>query len=219
MARGLGQREANKKIYVGFSKGVFVKRVEEATNNTITRTLTMGPNVGKEVHEVHFTTITGQLIDIKKDSHDTYGDSWEFYFDTTVNEESPEKIILKIGYDNGHAKGFIKKMLNIDFKKDLLLKTFDNYTPEGSEKVLSGFSVRHDGEKDTIKPAYTRDEPNGMPEMKVVKVKGKDVYDDHEQMVFLEKMVNEQIKPKLSGYVEPEEAVNEGTEQSEDLPF
>ena len=39
MARGLGQRETNKSTYVGFSKGVFIKRVEEPTEKTITSTV------------------------------------------------------------------------------------------------------------------------------------------------------------------------------------
>ena len=64
--RGLGQRETSKSCYVGFSKGVFIKRVEQPTTDTITRALTMGPNAGNEVHELHFQTITGQLVNIKK---------------------------------------------------------------------------------------------------------------------------------------------------------
>jgi hypothetical protein len=219
--RGLGQRETSKSCYVGFSKGVFIKRVEQPTADTITRALTMGPNAGNEVHELHFQTITGQLVDIKKDIHETYGASWEFIIDTTVEGQDPEQIILKMGYDNGHAKSFIKKLPNIDTNKDLLLKAFDNFTPQGTDKVLNGFSIRHDGEKETIKPAYTRDEPNGLPEMKVVKVKGKDVYDDHEQMIFLENIINTVIKPKLKNFEEPTTDEEPATDEDggEVLPF
>ena len=45
--RGLGQRETSRDTYVGFSKGVFIKRVEQPTADTITRALTMGPKCGE----------------------------------------------------------------------------------------------------------------------------------------------------------------------------
>ena len=215
MAEGLSRRERNE-TYVGFTKGVFVRRVKEASHETITRTLTKGPNKGDEVHEIHFDALAGTLVDVKKDSHEEYGKSWEFHFDAKLSEDITERFILKLGYDNGHAKSLIKKLPNTDFSKVISLENH-RFTPEGKTKERVGFHMRHYGEKATIKPAYTRENPNGLPEVKVVMVKNEEVYDDGEQLLFFEKMINEEIRPKLSGYTQPYSG--ESVEDSEDLPF
>ncbi len=76
-----------------------------------------------------------------------------------------------------------------------------------------------------VKWFYTKDTPNGLPELKQVKVKGKLTWDDSDTMEFLEKMVKTEIAPRLSKsgvavsasnepqYVDAEE-VNE-----DELPF
>ena len=45
---------------------------------------------------------------------------------------------------------------------------------------------------------YTRDNPNGLPQLKRIKIKGKEAWDDTEVMEFLEKMIVEKILPQLS---------------------
>ncbi len=50
-----------------------------------------------------------------------------------------------------------------------------------------------------IKHAFTRDNPNGMPDMEQVTVKGQQVWDDTKRLEFLHNMVATQIIPKLEG--------------------
>jgi len=44
-----------------------------------------------------------------------------------------------------------------------------------------------------LKWYYTKDNRNGLPELKKLKVKGKETWDDSDMMEFLEKMVAEKF--------------------------
>lgn len=192
MARGLGQNEGGKKIFVTCSHGVFVQRMKEATKDTIEREIEKGPNKGKTIHELHYQTIEGQLLNIEKKSHEDYGDSWEFTIDVSVNPEDDEKIILTV--KSGYAKNIIMRLPNINFRHDVVLTAY-SFTPKGQSKERKGISVAQSGNK--VEPYYTKEKPNGLPQMVQVKYKGKLQWDDSDQMEFLEKMINDQIKPLL----------------------
>jgi hypothetical protein len=66
-----------------------------------------------------------------------------------------------------------------------------------------------------LKHAYTKDEPNGLPQMKQIKVKGVMQWDDTEMMEFLENMVNTTILPKLK---KADPVAVEG-EETDEAPF
>jgi hypothetical protein len=53
-------------------------------------------------------------------------------------------------------------------------------------KTITGVTLYQDGEK--IAPAYTKENPNGLPQMTKIKVKGKEQWDDSDMMQFLEQM-------------------------------
>jgi hypothetical protein len=51
-------------------------------------------------------------------------------------------------------------------------------------KIVTGITLYQDGNK--IPPAYTKEDPNGLPQMVKIKVKGKEQWDDSDMMGFLE---------------------------------
>ena len=55
--------------------------------------------------------------------------------------------------------------------------------------------INQDGK--ALKHAYTRDNPNGMPDMEQVTVNGSPVWDDSKRLVFLQEMVDTKIIPEL----------------------
>ena len=59
----------------------------------------------------------------------------------------------------------------------------------------SSLFINQDGK--AMKHAYSRENPNGMPDMEQVTVKGVLVWDDTKRLEFLDKMVHETIIPKL----------------------
>ena len=69
-------------------------------------------------------------------------------------------------------------------------------TLEGEKKKASLFIMQDDK---PLKHFYTKDNQNGLPKMKQLKVKGVMTWDDTEMMEFLEKMVFTEVVPKLNG--------------------
>jgi hypothetical protein len=65
-----------------------------------------------------------------------------------------------------------------------------------------------------VKWEFTKDAPGDLPPMKQIKVKGKDVWDDSDQLAYFEKMITD-INNKLSA-VAPTLGSDAGTD---DLPF
>jgi hypothetical protein len=53
-------------------------------------------------------------------------------------------------------------------------------------KTITGVTLYQDGNK--IAPYYTKEDPNGLPQMQKIKVKGKEQWDDSDMMAFLENM-------------------------------
>ncbi len=81
---------------------------------------------------------------------------------------------------------------NIDITQPIQL------SPQQKEvdgKVKSSLFINQGGIH--IKHAYTKDNPNGLPQLKKIMIKGKETWDDSDQLEFLFNMVNTKIKPKL----------------------
>lgn len=206
---GLGNKEhAN---FISILGGKFCRRVPEGTEGAVTRI----NKLNKTVHEMFYDNFTGVLTDIRIKESADYGKSWEFVFD--VNGEA---YIIQVSYSNSYAKAFLKMLPNIDLSQKMTL------TPSLKEvdgKPQSSLFVNQNGA--AIKHAYTKDNPNGMPKMVQIKVKGNDVWDDTDILVFLTEMVNNDIIPKLGKRkIENTQAVSNEEKSDfdvnpDDLPF
>ena len=99
---------------------------------------------------------------------------------------------LQLPYSNSFAVAFLKMLPNISLNEKM------EFTP--SQKVIDGKNqsslfIKQNGVN--IKHAFTKDNPNGLPDMKKIKVKGQEVWDDTDRLAFLKKMVDEKINPQL----------------------
>jgi len=182
---GLGTQENGK--FISIVGGRFCIRVPEGTAGAETRV----NKLGKTVHEKYYDNFTGKLVGIKV-TDGNYGKQWEFSF-----QDSGEIYKLQLGYTNSFAKNIIKMLPNADLSKEMKISPQTKVEPDGTKK--SSIFINQD--RQALKHAYTRDNPNGLPPMTQVTVKGTLVWDDTDQMVFLEKMVNDTIIPKLGGAV------------------
>lgn len=201
MQRGAQTRNENPVKYWSFSRGQFVRRVDENTKGAEPRVLEMGPNEGKTVYEVSVDQVTGQLIDCKiKDGN--YGKSFQVIIDVTEDENNPEFYAIDFKF-NSSGKSLLKRLPNIDLTQDVALVCYsiDDVNKKG-EPVKNFYAVPYQGEiskAGKVLPAYTKDEPNGFPPMEEKKVKGKKVWDDTEQIEFLEDLVNSTDWPGMPG--------------------
>lgn len=177
---GLEQRESGN--YITILGGKFCQRVPEGTEGAKTRV----NKIGNTVHEKFYENFTGKLIDIKVQDG-TYGKTWNFHF-----QDKEEVYILQLSYSNSFATAFLKILPNIDLTKEMKVSPS---TKEVDGKNKSSLFVNQDGV--ALKHAYTRENPNGMPDMEQITVNGVLVWDDTKRLAFLQEMVDTKIIPNL----------------------
>ena len=156
-------------------KGKFTIRLPEGADDptAVERTLEKGVNAGKVVKELQYTGIEGTIERCYVDESD-YGAN----FITELIDDEGARFKLQIALDSQFFGQYAKRMPNIDTAKPLFLGLgYDRergrnflYAKQGEEKVSM---------------AYTKDNPNGLPEPTKKTVKGKEVWDWEEQENFL----------------------------------
>lgn len=154
--------------------GKIVKRVKSQTEKSIQRTT----KEGKVVHEEKYDSIEGFIKDIKV-HEGLYGKTWRI----SIND-GQQDYILDLNYSGGYALAFLKILPNIDMSK--AVKITPKLTIEGDKKKATVF-VNQGG--NALKHYYTKDNPNGLPDLKQIKVKNKITWDDTERMEFFENYI------------------------------
>jgi hypothetical protein len=196
---GLDTRQSGN--FITILGGKLCQRVPERTEGSVQRT----NKLGNVVFEKFYDSFTGKLLDIKvQDS--TYGKTWNFVF-----QDKKELYTLQLSYSNSFATAFLKILPNIDLSKEIKVSPS---VKEVDGKNKSTLFVNQDG--NALKHAFTRENPNGLPAMEQVTIKGDLQWDDTKQLVFLQNMVDTVILPKLAavrtgGYTSPlaEEVAND----------
>lgn len=178
---GLDNRQAGN--FITILDGKLCQRVPEGTEGAIQRT----NKLGKVVFEKFYDSFTGRLLDIKVQDG-TYGKTWNFVF-----QDKGEVYILQLSYSNTFATAFLKMLPNIDLTKEIKVSPSTKLV-DGKNK--SSLFINQDGQ--SIKHAYTREHPNGMPDMEQITIKGVLQWDDTNRLIFLQNMVDTVIMPKLA---------------------
>jgi len=173
---GLEQREGGQ--YINILEGKFCIRVPQGTEGSVARV----NKLGNTVHEKYYDSFTGVLVGIKTQDS-SYGKNWIFDF---------QVYHLQLSYSNSFAKNLLKILPNADLTKEMKVQPAQK-TEDGKKK--SSLFVSQDGV--TLKHAYTKDNPNGLPPMVQVMVKGVQQWDDTDQVEWLRAMVEQHIIPKL----------------------
>lgn len=201
---GLENRTEGK--FISIYKGRFAQRVHPDTEGAVSRVLEKGQNAGKTVHEKYYDSFTGTLVGLKV-TDGPYGKQWDFAF-----QDSGEVYHLNLPYSNSFAKNILKMLPNVDLTKEMKVTP---QTKEVDGKNKSSIFINQEGA--SIKHAYTKENPNGLPPMVTVKVKGEDVWDDTAQLEFLQNMVDTTIVPKLPKPAQTETASAQPSSRLEEV--
>ena len=177
---GLDNREGGK--YITILNGKFCQRVQKETDGAIPRI----NKLGKQVFEKFYDSFTGKLVNIKT-TDGAYGKSWVFDF-----QDQEDIYHLQLSYSNSFATALLKMLPNINLEKEMKVSPS---VKEVDGKNKSSLFVNQDGV--AIKHAFTKDNPNGLPPMTQVKVKGNLVWDDTDRIAYLFDMVQTKILSKL----------------------
>ena len=216
--RGAKNTQSGGLKYLNFMGGKFVQRVDENTTGATPRVLEKGKNAGQTVHELHYDTYEGQIYNIETEASE-YGVRLHIFLDISTPEEPESKVKLSLPLSSGPAKGFLSRLPALDLVKDVELKGY--YIKNEKTGRYNSYLVPYqDGQK--IAPVYTRENPNGLPEMKKIKVKGNEVWDDTEQLEFYEALIKSTQFPSGAAVVpeqEPEAGEEVNPVQGGKLPF
>lgn len=156
------------------------------------RTIEKGKNEGKERWYVEYTDVSGYIINVELKKYDTI---------TIIDiylKDGIETFVLSIPEDSSYGRSFMFAMRNIDLTREIVFVPW-TMTPEewveltGGKKPKSnkvGLTMYHDSidKKNKIERYYTRDTPNGLPELKQETLKGelKYVSTDRDNFLFEE---------------------------------
>lgn len=192
---GLANREGGK--YITIMGGRFCVRVSSDTPGAVERVNKMG----KTVHEVFYDSFTGKLINIRRRSSE-YGPQLEFDF-----RDGGKIYTLQLSASNSYATNLLKILPNASLEEEMKVQPSQKIE---DGKAKSSLFVSQNGV--TLKHAYTKDNPNGMPPMVEITVKGQKVWDDTDRLNFLMAMMERDLLPKLPRETGQERAPTGGLE-------
>lgn len=185
---GLKKNQGNVS-FLQIKRGFITMRVAEKTDTSVEYKIAKGPNEGMIVHEEHFDELEGLVLDIYSSTHDQYGTTWGIL----VKDEEGAMYTLKFSQKSPYFTGFFTRLENCDLSRPVSFRTWVIKQENGTEKYYG--TIMQAGEK--IAPKYTKDEPNGMPELKKVFFDGKDQWDSYDRDQFLIEIVS-RLQPELS---------------------
>ena len=190
--------------YLTIQNGKIARRVPEPTERSKERVI---ESSGKHIHEELYDTLEGTMTGIStRDGN--YGKELLI----TVND-GEQSFQLQLKLSSSPASSFLRALPNLDKSKPFLI------IPKMEMKGdIRRTTIVLSQDNKGVKWAFTKDAPGDLPPMKKIKVKGKDVWDDSEQLEYFEKLIAEtDIKLKATGTLAIGAEV-EG-EDYEDAPF
>jgi len=177
-------------VFLSISNGKLVRQFKSPTEHSVSRI----NKAGKEVHEEFYDSLIGQIKDLKTKESE-YGKFWVI----TVTDGSIN-YMLEMKYSSGYSVSFLKALPNVDLKKPVTL------SPKlyiDGDKKSSVLFINQNGA--AIKHFFTKENPNGMPPLEKIKVKGVETWDDTKRMEFLEDFVKSHILSNISSLPEVSE--------------
>ena len=150
---------------------------------------------------MQFDGLEGDLLDINLEKTET-GNRMVF-----VTADEGQTFILQLDMDNAYGEAFLMRMNNLDVTKPINFKPWSmdsgewfNLTGKTIKGTKSGLTIYQGGEK--VPVYYTKEEPNGLPDLVQKTIKGEVKWnsDDRDNFLYEEflKFV-EKSKSALSG--------------------
>ena len=178
---GLNQSQS-KGVFLSITNGKLVRQFQQPTERSVSRINKMG----REVHEEFYDSLSGYITDVKTRESE-YGKSW-----VIVVKDGDTYYNLECGYSSGYAVSFLKALPNADLTG---LVTLSPKLIIDGDKKQSVLFISQNG--NGLKHYWTKANPGELPDLKKIKVKGKDTWDDSERLEYLENYVKNHILPKI----------------------
>lgn len=195
--------------FVSLSNGKLVIKAQEGDSGATERVNALG----KTVFEKRFSGLSGILTNVGIILKKPYGEDTDEEAITLSIEDGDTTYIIQEFINTRRGKEIVNKLLTTTdpISRPFEIKGYDFVGKEG--KKITGYNYFLNGVK--IGNYATKDAPNGMPLMSLIKVKGKDVWDDTEQVAFFKVKIKEWLKALFGG----DSQEGEENDESKDLPF
>lgn len=197
----LNKGEGAGTIYLSVANGKLVRQFASSTKESKER---VNKN-GKIVHEEFYKDLTAVIAKIETKEND-YGKQWQIFF-----TDGEERYMVQMPYSGRYSSSFLKALPNTTPGKPVKFMPWEMQDKQDANKKITGVTLYQDRDGNgmtKVPPAYTKEDPNGLPEMTKAKVKGKVVWDDTDMMAHLEQVVKDWIMSV------PAPADNESTEEA-----
>ncbi|PUZ21784.1 hypothetical protein DCC81_24665 [Chitinophaga parva] len=203
----MGLKKNEHKTYVSINgNGKIAQRVTENTPGAVSRTL----ESGKVIHQMEYDYIEGRITGMNFYEHKEFGN----FLNVIIDDE----FVLQLKSSSRYFYSFCYALPNIDLTKDVRLNP---WRKQDGDKVKQALYVNQGG-KESVAWYFTRDNPNGLPDMVKIKVKGKETWDDSARLEWMENYIKDNILPKLGAAVSvsgPDDEGDADDQGGEDLPF
>lgn len=215
------EQGGSRKTFLSVNDGKITRRVEEGTPNAVKKT----KKDGTHYHELQYPAVSGYIVGVNK--RET---QWGTNLAIDISDNG-ELFSLEMPWSSRYSSGFFCCMPNIDVSRKIRFSPYMKVVSNNGKDVkktmlyLAYSDIKDEkGNFKQIEWAYTKDNPNGLPEMKQIRVKGADVWDDTERQEFFERVLNNDFIPRLSAVMQGTASSNsvvsqQQVEDESDLPF
>ena len=210
---GLSNNTNYNSTLVSIVQGSFRIRCNEGDRDSVSRV----NKSGNVVYETKYSNLSGYIKSMVIE--DT-----EFGKKMNLIILADKDYKLSLGYADSLTVNIYKMLPNINPHQEILITLQRKPDDKGVDKTSLFISQ----EGHPIKWAFTRDNPNGMPAMEQIMVKGEKVWDNTKQVVFLyEKSVLPFIKTIPSSFTESNDdwskeftnTIDSSAEEESIIPF
>lgn len=144
---------------------------------------------GEKVYEIATDYIRGFITGATMKEPPADKPDWGRQIELTLEaEEGRGKSVLNISFDSAYGRGFMYSVPGVDLDFPVEIEPY-NYFSKKKGREMTGLSIIQHGEQ--LPWVYTKDNPNGMPQLKQTTFKGKTAWDNTDQLRFLDEKFKE----------------------------
>jgi len=182
--------DSQSKVYVSIIDGMLAVRSSESDAKAVKREL----KNGTVIYERRYKTLEGKLKDVFFKSNDFGGKKWDdlvlLIFDGTDHYQ------LSMVFPGKYSNSVLNTIKNVDFNSTII---FSPWTKTVNDKVKAALFFNIPGQKNSVPWYFTKDTPNGLPELVPYTVPGSNdtKWSDVDRNKFYKHMIEHDIRPTL----------------------
>lgn len=215
--------ESMSKIYVSIVDGMLAVRSSESDAKAVKRET----KTGQVIFERKYKNLEGRIKEVGFRTNDYNGKKWEELF--VLVHDGQDHYQLGMPFPGKYSLSFLRAVKNVDLKATISFNPWSK-TVDGKVKAVLYMNIK--GAAESVPWYYTKDTPNGLPDLVPYTVPGSDEtkYSDVERNKFFRSMIETDIAPKLraiwndqpaatESFIPPPPDVNDLPDATDDLPF